>query len=44
MADHFTDTSLALPDWLIFVPIVNIIYLPKLLVTRRTRYVLAIGQ
>lgn len=41
---YFTDETLPLPSFWIFVPFLNILFLPKLFMSRTTRYVLAIGQ
>lgn len=44
LEEYFTDTSIAFsPTW-IFVPFCNVIFIPKLFLSRQTRYVLAIGQ
>jgi len=44
LQEFFADDTLPFPSYLIFVPFCNIIFLPKLLRTRNTRYILAIGQ
>lgn len=41
---YFTDESLPLRPFWIFIPFFNIAFLPKLLISRTTKYVLAIGQ
>lgn len=44
LQEYFTDESLPFHPFWIFVPFCNIVFLPKLLMSRTTRYVLAIGQ
>lgn len=44
MQGYFTDETLPFPSFWIFVPFFNLIFLPKLFISRTTRYVLAIGQ
>lgn len=41
---YFTDTSLPLRPFWIFIPFCNLLFIPKLLTHRTTQYVLAIGQ
>lgn len=41
---YFIDESLPFQSFWIFIPFVNLIFLPKLFVSRTTRYVLAIEQ
>jgi hypothetical protein len=44
LQEYFTDTTLPFKYGWIFVPFVNLIFLPKLFMCRTTQYVLAIGQ
>jgi hypothetical protein len=44
MEEFFTDTTLFFPRYLIYIPFCNIIFIPKLLLSRNSRYFLAIGQ
>lgn len=44
LEEYFTDTSIAFSPFWIFVPFCNIIFIPKLFLSRQSRYVLAIGQ
>jgi len=41
---YFTDANLPFKSFWIFIPFVNLVFLPKLFMSRTTRYVLAIGQ
>ena len=41
---YFTDETLPFNAYWIFLPFVNIVFLPKLFLSRTTHYVLAIGQ
>lgn len=41
---YFIDESLPFQSFWIFIPFVNFVFLPKLFISRTTRYVLAIGQ
>ncbi|MFA6090419.1 MAG: hypothetical protein WC774_01435 [Candidatus Gracilibacteria bacterium] len=41
---YFIDESLPFQSFWIFIPFVNLVFLPKLFISRTTRYVLAIGQ
>lgn len=41
---YFTDATLPFRPFWIFVPFFNLVFLPKLLMSRTTKYVLAIGQ
>lgn len=41
---YFTDETLPFKPFWIFVPFINIVFIPKLFMARTTRYVLAIGQ
>lgn len=44
LQSYFTDETLPVKSFWIFIPFLNIIFLPKLMTSRTTRYVLAIGQ
>lgn len=44
MREYFTDGILFFPTYLIFIPFVNSIFIPKLFLSRNTRYIIAIGQ
>lgn len=44
LSGYFTDATLPFPSFWIFVPFFNLVFLPKLLTSRTTRFVLAIGQ
>ena len=41
---YFTDETLPFKPFWIFIPFCNLVFLPKLFISRNTRYVLAIGQ
>lgn len=41
---YFTDAHIAFSSLWIFIPFCNVIFIPKLFMSRQTRYVLAIGQ
>lgn len=41
---YFIDTSISFQSFWIFIPFLNLVFLPKLFRTRNTQYVLAIGQ
>ena len=41
---YFIDETLPFHSFWIFIPFINLIFLPKLFISRTTRYVLAIGQ
>lgn len=41
---YFTDETLPFRPFWIFIPFFNLVFLPKLFMSRTTRYVLAIGQ
>lgn len=44
LQEYFTNETLSFSSFWIFIPFFNLIFLPKLLTERTTRYVLAIGQ
>jgi len=44
MRTYFTDKNIAFSPYLIFLPFINLIFLPKLFLSRTTQYVMAIGQ
>lgn len=44
LSGYFTDESLPFSKSLLYIPFVNIIFIPKILGNRTSKYVLAIGQ
>lgn len=44
MEGYFTDAKFPLPRFLMFVPVVNLLFIPILILRRQSRYVLSIGQ
>ena len=41
---HFTDAALPLPKILIFVPVINLLFLPQIFIRKNSAYILAILQ
>ncbi len=44
LQEFFTDSTLPFKSFWIFIPFVNLVFIPKLFTSRTTRYVTAIGQ
>ena len=44
MREYFKDSALPFAAFWIFIPFCNLVFVPKLFMSRTTRYVLAIGQ
>lgn len=44
MTEYFTDDSLPIPPYWIFVPFFNIFFLPRMFINRKSKYAVALGQ
>ena len=44
LSEVFSDARMVLPDFLIFIPVVNLLFLPRLFTASKSRYVLAVPQ